>query len=1027
MITTDRTKYMIREVKSNAKQNEFGVKQEDYPHFQTDFRDLDYSAVFALSKYVEAVVNRNSVGMKEYFNDLTIVAKYFDSATNIIREYDYSIDYMLLGACTYFLMEDFGNSLSLINALSSKVMTDDVREAVYTVTRLALGLSRNNNSKVFSYQETEKTIQRFELFLKKGENFQSIYDIFDEYKQAVIKNLDIYETYYIDILFAILKQIEKNSTWFLLPQYSQLHVGNWETYLRKKSSLKILWSAQKEIGESGILSGKSGVIQLPTGVGKTKSLQLIIRSAYLSNRTNSTIVIAPLRSLCSEIKMDLEQEFGNKANINLYSDVLQEDYDFIANQANIMNIVVCTPEKMKYILHHKPNFLSDFGLYIFDEGHLFDDPSRGVAYELLVTTIRSTFNFDDPENNKQCVFVSAVMTNAKTIGKWLFDDYGVLVSNTNIKTTEKSIGLVSLAKRGVRYYPSGATPQESYYVQNIIDIQQMKTPTGRESKKTFPENTTKDITLYLTNRLVKNGAVAIFINNKTYIRSYIKRLIYIYNAEIKINEMINSKNDTEFAKMIRLISIHYGDESEYAFGVAFGVLPHYRGLEEGVKISVEYALRKKLAKIVVCTSTLAQGVNIPIKYLLITSFDGYQRTIKARELQNIAGRIARSGMHTEGSLIVTDTKLNEPKNRKMRNEKFALFDPVNSEPCDSHIRDLVKPFEFHEKYKKIIIGDRIINQLRESININVLKDQYLNECEEKLNGKMKEDIINRFKVFFESTQKTIEAIESHFIFLLTSYDYKGDELNEISNDLCKNTLAYALSTEEERKMLLEIFSLIANYTLESISLQYHIFNSKTMIGIDKTLTISKWIDENIELLNGINLNNMSEINRNVLNLLYQLEIDLKYPFELVGIVLNHWIQGKTLIEIQTSEDMQESNLSIFQIEDICRGNISYGLSFLVGNIIDIGQEQLENIKDDLMVYQKFIKYGLNNNIAINIYELGLSDRHISQEISQIIGLKNLNNAEIIESIKYHSVEIFTFLDSMPSCFKNTLDQIFRLS
>ena len=263
--------------------------------------------------------------------------------------------------------------------------------------------------------------------------------------------------------------------------------------------------------------------------------------------------------------------------------------------------------------------------------------------------------------------------------------------------------------------------------------------------------------------------------------------------------------------------------------------------------------------------------------------------------------------------------------------------------------------------------------------------------------------------------------------MLTSYDYKGDELNEISNDLCKNTLAYALSTEEERKMLLEIFSLIANYTLESISLQYHIFNSKTMIGIDKTLTISKWIDENIELLNGINLNNMSEINRNVLNLLYQLEIDLKYPFELVGIVLNHWIQGKTLIEIQTSEDMQESNLSIFQIEDICRGNISYGLSFLVGNIIDIGQEQLENIKDDLMVYQKFIKYGLNNNIAINIYELGLSDRHISQEISQIIGLKNLNNAEIIESIKYHSVEIFTFLDSMPSCFKNTLDQIFRLS
>jgi len=125
-----------------------------------------------------------------------------------------------------------------------------------------------------------------------------------------------------------MKQVEKSSTWTLLPNLSGIEKSKWHIYLSGKISMKILWSAQRIIGEAGIFEGKSGIIQLPTGVGKTKSLELIIRSAFIGERTNAVIVITPLRALCNEIKGDLQRAFGKEVNVNQFSDILQEDFYF---------------------------------------------------------------------------------------------------------------------------------------------------------------------------------------------------------------------------------------------------------------------------------------------------------------------------------------------------------------------------------------------------------------------------------------------------------------------------------------------------------------------------------------------------------------------------------------------------------------------------------------------------------------------------------------------------------------------------
>ena len=85
-------------------------------------------------------------------------------------------------------------------------------------------------------------------------------------------------------------------------------------------------------------------------------------------------------------------------------------------------ILICTPEKLSYVLHHDPFFLSAIDLFVFDEGHMFDDGGRGATYELLVTHIRQNIT-----SEQQLVLLSAVLPNSGDIAQWLFEDRGCLL------------------------------------------------------------------------------------------------------------------------------------------------------------------------------------------------------------------------------------------------------------------------------------------------------------------------------------------------------------------------------------------------------------------------------------------------------------------------------------------------------------------------------------------------------------------------------------------------------------------------
>jgi hypothetical protein len=134
---------------------------------------------------------------------------------------------------------------------------------------------------------------------------------------------------------------------------------------------------------------------------------------------------------------------------------------------------------------------------------------------------------------------------------------------------------------------------------------------------------------------------------------------------------------------------HLGAGASATRAAALGIFAHHADTPYGLGLSIEHAMTEGFAKFVICTSTLAQGVNFPLKYLIVTSTRQGGEKILVRDFHNLMGRAGRAGMHTEGSVIFSTPAVFDQRNtyaQKWRwQEAKDLLDAGKSEPCTSSI------------------------------------------------------------------------------------------------------------------------------------------------------------------------------------------------------------------------------------------------------------------------------------------------------------------------------------------------------
>lgn len=380
-----------------------------------------------------------------------------------------------------------------------------------------------------------------------------------------------------------------------------------------------LYPPQEMAISRGILEGKNILVTTPTASGKTLIAMLAIMKAL--ERGEKAAYMTPLRALASEKYEDLkileQMSIGQK---NPKVAVATGDYDSSGKELAGADVIVLTNEKMDTLFRHGAEWLGEIGLFISDEIHLIGDRERGPTLEMMLTKIRRHYP------NSQIVALSATVANSDELAGWL----GCELVESNWRPTKLVEGVYEHGSvklnNGTKARLQGSGVQGMAAVDLAVDS------------------------------LADGGQALIFAETR-------KRAA---SLAAKAAEVVYKRLDSEARELAARISssvMERGEDSELtrtlAQLVSKGVAFHHAGLGPASRNIIEDSFKKGIIKVLAATPTLAAGVNLPARRVVIASILRYDSEyggsvpISVLDYKQLCGRAGRPKYDTAGEAIIT--------------------------------------------------------------------------------------------------------------------------------------------------------------------------------------------------------------------------------------------------------------------------------------------------------------------------------------------------------------------------------------
>lgn len=1053
MLIGKNSEYLLKKTRAKSKMYEYGVPLEDHVSVEKNVSDLFLIAIGAIGAISNEIWNKNGlmsvIEVENY--ELKFASSFFDSFihSRIDKQNDNDDYYALLGSVAYYFSDMIGSSKVMLKRIDPElnIGCDGIENVIVAMLNDNLEHLNLKTIEGNHFIFLNKLIESYKSYFSRNELIH--FEDFNKYKQYIYDSGTPRELLFSDVLLAIFVKKVSNSALNLLPKFSGLPSNLWEEFLLEKNGIKELWPAQMKLGESGFFLGKSGVIQMPTSSGKTTSIALVIRSAFLAKRTALTIVVAPFRALCKEISTDLSNYFksDSKVLINEFSDIPDtNDLSIFHNiEDNKKYIMVLTPEKLIHLLRNDMSILEVLGLIIFDEAHLFDDGSRGIDYELLISTIKHYIPKDS-----QKILISAVIPNAAEINKWLNGEEGVYISDNSIKSANKTIAIGDWNGRGGQlYFINPDNPDvEEFFVPRVVDIKQIDKLGSERKDRYFPEVdfskskvNNNDMSIYYALKLINNGGIAIFCGKKDSADNILTRILDLENRGINISSIEKKARNNENKKIANLVSANLGEDNTYYKTALKGVVIHHAGIPNSLRISAEYAVSQDLVGCIVCTSTLAQGVNLPIRYLIISSIYQAGEKIKVRDFHNLIGRTGRAGKHTEGTVILSEPFVysrRSDRDNQWRWENYKnTLNPENSESCKSNLLKLVQTVTIHSRTcpkSSLILPFEQLIKLRYE-NYGEYKEtiqRWRHQFDEEA---YPEYFLLNFEKELSIFENSMSAVESYILSFMSDgqYSLEGDIKN-----IVQNTLGYSLANADEKIALETLFTNIEHFVFDFPKNDIEDYK-KTSMGAFSSRDLKEWVEQN--LYNFINCKNVTELvsilmpklislsaNKTIKKILDQSEITklaiLWISGESYSKILNYCEQS----EVKIIRRKQERTINLSEIIDFCDNGLGYSTTFII-NAVETFIKSFDDEYDNLPINQlnllsKQLRYGLPRISTVNIYELGFSDRVICQDIENALsGINLTTKTRCKRAIKRNKSLVKEIILPYPSYFTELLNTL----
>jgi hypothetical protein len=430
-----------------------------------------------------------------------------------------------------------------------------------------------------------------------------------------------------------------------------------------------LWRSQLDAIPIVLDRNRGGaVINMRTSAGKTRVAELAILQTIAADPSAKILYIAPYRSLALEIEQSLCQIFdwlGHRAS-HLYGGFRFSSIDrLVADEATI---TIATPEKARAIVRSSPEMLAAFRLIIVDEGHLIGANERLIRNELFLDHIRTVAT----SSGGRILLLSAVLPNPSDISHWISGSPDN-VAKSEWKPSAERFGLLRWNGSKVRIDWRG---EFESFNPNFIEAK----PLGwsrRQNK--FPDNKNEAIAATAI-RLSSIGPVMIFSGRAISIPVLAQSVLLALGEHPDAHPWPPSLWDV-FAAACRE---EWGGDTVEFRAAKHGIICHSNKLPPQVRMATERLMRSIPPKVIIATSTLAQGVNIGISSVIIASPYILKEPVTHRDFWNICGRAGRAFVDGEGKILYaideTDKAWKVEKNRELAKMYFntSTSDPVQS-------------------------------------------------------------------------------------------------------------------------------------------------------------------------------------------------------------------------------------------------------------------------------------------------------------------------------------------------------------
>jgi len=407
---------------------------------------------------------------------------------------------------------------------------------------------------------------------------------------------------------------------------------------------------------------KNCIVSTPTASGKT--LMAILAAIKTLEKRKKVLYTSPLVALAFE-KYEEFSKFFNEYKVA----ISVSDFDSSDPWLQNYDLIVATNEKVESLIRHGAEWIRDVGLLILDEIHLLTDVSRGPTLEILITKMRKIVK------NLQILGLSATIKNAEELANWLEAEL--------LKSDFRPVKLY----QGVAY----------------------------DSKIIFPGYKTieldKDLELeeaIILDTLKRGKQILIFCSTRKSTEALAERLAKIVSSKL-------GKGDIELLKKLseeieNVLEVPTEQCKRLARCVKNGTAFHHSGLVGRQKRLIEENFRNGLIRVLVATTTLAAGVDLPAFRVLIKEAKRYHPLygsiyIPILEYYQMIGRAGRPRYDSFGESIIiakNEDDVEELKERFIFGEPEPITSKLASEPAlRMHVLALIAS-EFCKKGKSIL-------------------------------------------------------------------------------------------------------------------------------------------------------------------------------------------------------------------------------------------------------------------------------------------------------------------------------------